>query len=167
MLSCPRDFFLMFQTFPECSSSTMFVIQKHSGSVRLKGRNVTTPLDLSEKHDLSHLTVSSPCDVLLVQKSLNLLKSFCPCCYLTWLSKPFSHEINELKNTAETHACVKKCMHKHHAIIYELLTAAVTWYMLLQTSLHHFIIHLVYKQANQSPDRGNQVFTLLLWLASC
>ncbi len=46
----------------------MFVIQKHSGSVRLKGRNVTTP-HLSEKHDLSHLTVSSPCDVLLVQKS--------------------------------------------------------------------------------------------------
>ncbi len=66
------------------------------------------------------------------------LKSFCPCCYLTWLSKPFSHEINELKNTAETHACVKKCMHKHHAIIYELLTAAVTWYMLLQNILAPF-----------------------------
>lgn len=110
MLSCPRDFVLMFQTFPECSSSTMFVIQKHSGSVRLKGRNVTTP-DLSEEtwplpsySQFTSLTVK----YCWFRNLLNLLKSFCPCCYLTWLSKPFSHEINELKNTAEALACVKK-----------------------------------------------------------
>lgn len=167
MLSCPRDFFLMFQTFPECSSSTMFVIQKHSGSVRLKGRNITS-LHLSE--ETWPLPSYSQFTSLTVKYCWfrNLLKSFCPCCYLTWLSKPFSHEINELKNTAEALACVKKsaCI----SITQSFMNCWLQQWLDTRSYKHPctispfiwFITQLISHQTV-----GTRLFTLLSWLASC
>lgn len=144
----------------------MFVIQKHSGSVRLKGRNVTTP-HLSEKHDLSHLSHFTSVTVKYCWFR-NLLKSFCPCCYLTWVSKPFSHEKNELKDTVEARGCVKRsaCINITQSFmncwLQQWPDTSSYKHPCTISSFIWFITQLISHQTV-----GTRLFTLLLWLASC